>query len=412
MLAGRARAKGLEFRVIHRSKHPGRLIGDPGFLRQIVFNLVTNAIRFTVQGHVKVIVESAPRDDDHVIMTLTVEDSGIGIPQAEHERIFEAFEQVHDSAPQHQIGTGLGLTIVRRLVDALGGRIELESSPGSGSRFKVILDVQRDTHIEPNPVAASMQPQERQLLHILVVDDNDTNRLVAGHLLARQGYRVTEVASGAEALAVTAENRPDLVLMDVRLPGMNGMEAMAAIRAQPGCETIPAIALTAHALMGDRDRFMMMGMEGYVAKPFSAESLLTEMERVLGMARVRRIRVRSGKREGQRFARLIDSLDGNSRLFAIVARKAAEDFNAAAIDMPRWLRQRDWDSLIEQAHKLKGSWPMYATPEHVMLAERCMSAVARRQMDMAREPVAALCSALKETAQELKLWLEQYREIP
>jgi PAS domain S-box-containing protein len=410
MLAVRARGKGLSFRIIHRSKHAGRLIGDPGLLRQIVFNLVSNAIRFTPNGHVKVTVDTSPRDRDHVKMTLTVEDSGIGIPLHEQQRVFEPYAQVHDAAPHPQTGTGLGLTIVKRLVDAMGGQIELESEAGAGTRFTVTLEFQReaqsdlDTPVKPTP------ERERRQLHVLVVDDNDTNRLVAGRLLARHGYRVTEVASGPEALAVTATTRPDLVLMDVRLPGMNGMEAMAAIRTQPGHENIPAIALTAHALVGDRERFMTMGMEGYVSKPFSTEALLTEMERVLGMARMRRIRGRSGQHEGQRFARLIDSLDGSTSLFAIVARKAAEDFSAAAIDMPRWLRQCDWDSLIEKAHKLKGSWPMYSTPEHVMLAERCLSAVTQRQSEAAREPVATLAAALKETAHALTAWLERNRE--
>jgi PAS domain S-box-containing protein len=411
-LAARAKAKSLDFRVIHRGLERGRLLGDPGFLRQIAYNLVVNAIRFTDHGHVRVITRTRPAADGRVAFTLTVEDSGIGIAESEHQRIFEAFTQAHETRSQHQIGTGLGLAIVRRLVDALGGRIGLESTPGRGSRFTVLLEFEHDEHAATETVTevatVGVSIPNPSQLHILVVDDNDTNRLVAGRLLARHGYRVTEVASGPEALAVAAEHRPSLVLMDLRLPGMNGLEAMAAIRTLPGCEQIPAIALTAHALVGDRERFVMMGMEGYVSKPFSGEVLLAEMDRVLGMASMRRIRVPT-QGGGQRFSRMIDSLDGNPRLFAIVARKAAQEFRDSASELPERLRQRDWPWLIEQIHKLKGSWPLYATPEHAMLADRCMTAVSRRNITATREPLAALVSALKETAQDLDQWLERYR---
>lgn len=419
-LAARAKAKSLDFRVIHRGLQRGRLLGDPGFLRQIAYNLVVNAIRFTDSGHVRVITSAHPAADGKVGFTLTVEDSGIGIAESEHQRIFEAFTQAHATQSQHQIGTGLGLAIVRRLVDALGGRIELESRLGHGSRFSVFLEFEHDEHAGAESGSDSASEIAHQIasagvsipapsqLHILVVDDNDTNRLIAGRLLARHGYRVTEVASGPEALAVAAEHRPALVLMDLRLPGMNGLEAMAAIRTLPGCEQIPAIALTAHALVGDRERFVMMGMEGYVSKPFSGEALLAEMDRVLGMASMRRIRA-PAHGGNERFSRMIDSLDGNPRLFAIVARKAAQEFRDSASELPERLRQRDWPWLIEQIHKLKGSWPLYATPEHAMLAERCMSAVSRRNIAATREPLAALVSALKETAQDLEQWLQRYR---
>lgn len=408
-LAARAKAKSLDFRVMHRGLERGRLLGDPGFLRQIAYNLVANAIRFTDHGYVRVITQTRPAANGKVAFTLTVEDSGIGIAESEHERIFEAFTQAHETHSQHQIGTGLGLAIARRLVDALGGRIELESAPQHGSRFTVRLEFERDEQSPTNVARTGPPKPDPAQLHILVVDDNDTNRLVAGRLLARHGYRVTEVASGPEALAVAAEHRPALVLMDLRLPGMNGLEAMAAIRTLPGCEQIPAIALTAHALVGDRERFGMMGMEGYVAKPFSAETLLAEMDRVLGMASVRRIR--SPKRVGsaERFSRMIDSLDGSPRLFAIVARKAAQEFRAAAAELPERLRQRDWPWLIEQIHKLKGSWPLYAEPKHAMLADRCMAAVSRRNITATSEPLAALVSALRETAHDLEQWLERYR---
>lgn len=409
-LAARARDKGLDFRVIHRVHDLGRVIGDPGFLRQIAYNLVGNAIRFTDQGHVRVTVRSVADEDSRVAFTLVVEDSGIGIPEDEHERIFEAFTQAHDAASQHRIGTGLGLAITRRLVEAMGGRIEVDSTPGSGSTFTVHLAFEQDHHTSEEIAGVEHSIGEQGQLHVLVVDDNDTNRLVAGRLVARSGYRVTEAAAGPEAIEIAAKDRPALVLMDLRLPGMNGLEAMAAIRALPGCAQVPAIALTAHALVGDRDHFLMMGMEGYVAKPFSGEALLAEMDRVLGMARVRRNRAPiSASGDSGRFSRLLDSLDGNPRLFAIIARKAAQEFRAAADDLPVRLQQRDWAALIEQVHRLKGSWPLYAAPGHAMLADRCMGTVSRRNAAATREPLAAFCTALKETALALEQWLEHHR---
>lgn len=410
MLAARARDKGLDFRVIHRAHALGRLIGDPGFLRQIAYNLVGNAIRFTDRGHVRVTVKTSAADNGRVAFVMDVEDSGIGIPADEHERIFEAFTQAHVEAPQHRIGSGLGLAIARRLAEAMNGRIELESTQGVGSRFSLHLEFDQDQHTSEDSTAIEHSVGEHAQLHVLVVDDNDTNRLVAGRLVARNGYRVTEAATGPEAVEIAANDRPALVLMDLRLPGMNGLEAMAAIRALPGCALVPAIALTAHALVGDRDRFLMMGMEGYVAKPFSGEALLAEMDRVLGMARVRRIRLPEAHVVGGgRFSRLLDSLDGNPRLFAIIARKAAQEFRSAADDLPRHLKQRDWPALIELVHRLKGSWPLYAAPGHAMLADRCMGTVSRRHAAASREPIAALCTALRETAHALEQWLEEQR---
>jgi len=411
-LAARARDKKLDFRVIHRAHGLGRLIGDPGFLRQIAYNLVGNAIRFTDRGHVRVTVKTSEAENGRVAFVMDVEDSGIGIPADEHERIFEAFTQAHVEAPQHRIGSGLGLAIARRLAEAMNGRIELESAQGVGSRFSLHLEFDQDPHTREDSTAIEHSVGEHAQLHVLVVDDNDTNRLVAGRLVARNGYRVTEAASGPEAIEIAANDRPALVLMDLRLPGMNGLEAMAAIRTLPGCAHVPAIALTAHALVGDRDRFLMMGMEGYVAKPFSGEALLAEMDRVLGMARVRRIRssvapVVAGS--GGRFSRLLDSLDGNPRLFAIIARKAAQEFRTAADDLPRHLKQRDWPALIELVHRLKGSWPLYAAPGHAMLADRCMGTVSRRHAAASREPIAALCTALRDTAHALEQWLEEHR---
>lgn len=408
-LTARAREKGLDFRVIHRAHDLGRLIGDPGFLRQIASNLVGNAIRFTEQGHVRVTVRTEPTDHGRVAFTLIVDDSGIGIPDEQHERIFEAFTQAHDTIAPHRVGTGLGLAIVRRLVDAMHGTIELESSPGNGSRFTVHLEFEQDVHGVEESATPAAGAESTAGLHVLVVDDNDTNRLVAGRLVARNGFRVSEAASGPEAIEIATRDRPALVLMDLRLPGMNGLETMAAIRALPDCAQIPAIALTAHALVGDREHFLMMGMEGYVSKPFSAETLLAEMDRVLGMVRVRRIHAPGPRNEPERFARLIDSLDGNPRLFAIIARKAAQEFRDAAERLPQQLKQRDWPALIELVHRLKGSWPLYAAPAHAMLADRCMGMVTRRNAAGSREPLAAFCTALRETAQELDQWLENHR---
>ena len=279
----RARAKGLAFDWRHDA--PGSYAGDPVRLRQVVNNLLSNALKFTDTGRIGLDVRAEPLAGDRVVLRIAVSDTGIGIPPDQRERIFEAFQQADNSSARIYGGTGLGLAIVRRLVGHMGGRVGVESTPGAGSTFsaEIPLRVERRTKPRETPPPAVAAPAGGAT--VLLVEDHPVNRLLARSLLERGGFRVEEAEDGPAAIARFRAARPDLVLMDIQLPGMSGFDALRALRAleKPG-EHVPVIALTAHALSGDRERCLEAGMDGYLSKPYTREGLAAEIARVLQRA--------------------------------------------------------------------------------------------------------------------------------
>lgn len=286
-LALGARAKGL--RIFHAvdTETPDFLLGDPGHLRQILTNLIGNAIKFTERGTVTVSMAASAVDapTGKVTLKTVVKDTGIGIPEALHEEIFKSFNQGATSAHAKYGGTGLGLTISRELVEMMGGRIWIESRPGQGSAFHftielALADEEQDSFEEP----VSPPPvQPRRHLKILLAEDNRINSLYAVHLLEKLGHSVRPTANGMQVLTALREERFDLVLMDVRMPEMDGAEATRRIRAgEVGDPAIPIVALTAYALQGDRERFLAVGMDDYVSKPLDSAELERVIERVSG----------------------------------------------------------------------------------------------------------------------------------
>jgi PAS domain S-box-containing protein len=277
LLAVRAHQKGLELTCRVRPEVPERLVGDVNRLLQIVVNLVGNAIKFTDEGEIGVTVAIEGQEDGAVRLRFTVRDTGPGIPAEKHETIFEAFSQGECPTGRKHAGTGLGLSISRRLVEMFKGRIWVESAPGQGSAFhftacfevvQAPANVTAIRHIAPGPRG----------LQILLAEDNRVNQLVASRLLGRAGHRVDIAETGREAVRMTAERSYDLILMDVQMPEMDGIEATASIRARG--ETIPIIAVTAYAVRGDRERCLAAGMDGYVSKPIQADELYVEIERL------------------------------------------------------------------------------------------------------------------------------------
>jgi CheY-like chemotaxis protein len=273
MLRSRADEKGLRLICAVAPDVPDELRGDSGRLRQIIVNLVGNAIKFTSHGEVAVRVQA----DAPEFLHFAVSDTGIGIPLAKRESIFDAFGQADSSTTRQFGGTGLGLTISRRLVELMGGRIWIESEVGQGSQFHFtvrlvsILDV--PTVSPPPSLAAADGPVAS--LRLLVAEDNAVNQMLMARLLERRGHRVTLVATGREALEALEKERYDLVFMDVQMPGMDGLEATAAIREKEDRDGthLVVIALTAHAMKGDRERCLAAGMNDYLCKPIDAQEL-------------------------------------------------------------------------------------------------------------------------------------------
>jgi len=291
-LGHRAQSKGLALDWSLDPTLPARVEGDPVRLRQVLLNLVGNAIKFTDHGgvgvRVGVLAAVAPTllappicVDADVMLHVAVRDTGIGIPADKHAAIFEAFEQADGSTTRKYGGTGLGLAICTRLVGMMGGRLWLESTPGVGSTFHFTVRLHvpsataSDATVEP-PAAAPHG------LRILLVEDNVVNQRLATRLLEQRGNAVTVAGNGREALDLLACTAFDVVLMDVQMPIMGGFEATAAIRAgeTSGGPRQPIIAMTAHAMTGDEARCLGAGMDAYVSKPIRAADLFAAIARV------------------------------------------------------------------------------------------------------------------------------------
>jgi PAS domain S-box-containing protein len=272
-----ARNKQLSLQCDFSADLPDMAIGDPGRLRQILMNLVGNALKFTHQGEIMVRVLRLL----DATLQFSVSDTGIGISDEKQKSIFEAFVQEDTSSTRHYGGTGLGLAIVSQLVALMQGRIWLESKAGSGSTFYFTARFGLATAI---PVKDETQPREERFaatptgkLHILIADDNLVNLRLARSLLAKQGHSAVAVGSGREALAALEQQNFDLALMDVQMPDMDGFETTKAIRSQERISQkhLPIVAMTAHAMIGDRERCLAAGMDSYVTKPVDAAKLFT-----------------------------------------------------------------------------------------------------------------------------------------
>jgi len=270
---------------------PAYFFSDEGRIRQILLNLLSNAIKFTDQGFVRLRVFALMSQDVHgepgLLLRFEIQDSGIGISSADQEKLFQEFSQIERSFTRRFGGTGLGLAISRRLVDLFHGEIGVESQPGKGSRFWFMLPLQvaKDTP-QTEEIAQELQQissvEEDRLYHILLVEDNDTNRLVARRYLEKAGFLVEEAINGVEAIAKAKAAAFDLILMDVSMPEMDGMLATCHIRALGGGNArVPVIALTAHVMAGDRELCLAAGMNDYLHKPLDYDALRKTLHRWL-----------------------------------------------------------------------------------------------------------------------------------
>ena len=278
LFAQEAKAKGLGLETDVDPALPARLVGDDLRLRQILFNLVGNAVKFTPSGEVSLRV--APGTDQGRVL-FTVKDTGVGISEDLLRRVFEPFTQGDGSYLRRYEGAGLGLAIVKRLVDMMDGDLSLTSAPGQGSTFTVSLPLALPGR--PRPVASG-QAKECSGLNILLVDDDPVNRMVAKGMLEKAGHRVSEARHGQEGLEVLSRDDFDCLLMDVMMPVMDGVSAAKAVRdrARFGAKAdVPIIAMTAYAMPGDKEKFLAQGMDGYVAKPLTAQALTLAIEKAV-----------------------------------------------------------------------------------------------------------------------------------
>ena len=491
------RASSQQLEVISRicPELPDRVISDPSRLRQILNNLIGNAIKFTHSGEVVLTVSGDIEADGYLFLNFSVRDTGIGIPQEKQQLIFDAFAQADNSTTRRYGGTGLGLSITQKLVRLLGGHISVQSTPGSGSDFHFSIPVQlaAEQPIQPAPteladmpvlvvddnptnrswleamlkswsmrptlaangfealdllarqpfplilldghmpgmsgfeVAQQIQEERRSAtvimltssgergdakrcqalgirgyltkpvsqdellttirllqnpadttatselvtrhtvrelghsLNILLAEDNPVNQKLAVTILHRRGYHVTVVSNGQEALDAIAASQFDLVLMDMQMPVMDGMEACQHIRAMQAAGTLaplPIIALTANAMSGDRERYLQAGMDGYISKPIDAARTLEEIHRVLGDAQASVPPEPAPEQDNTpvfQHAQALKNCDGDESFLPLLLAAFLDDMPVRLAELRQGLQEGDLPAIIMAAHTLKGS---------------------------------------------------------
>jgi two-component system, sensor histidine kinase len=282
----RASQKGLTFEASVDGAVPNHLIGDSLRLRQVIFNLLTNAIKFTERGRVTLDVRLESSCDREAWIRFSIADSGIGISASDQERIFAPFTQVDASTTRRREGAGLGLAISADLIRAMGGSRSVQSELGLGSKFSFTVPLLIDrSKLDDVPSAvddrslngAALEPTTGASLRVLLAEDTPTNQLLVRHALGRRGHQVVVAGDGRTAVQFVRRGRYDVVLMDLQMPDMDGFEATAEIRALPG-EQPPIIALTAHSMVGDRERCLAAGMQNYLSKPIDLRELIEVVE--------------------------------------------------------------------------------------------------------------------------------------
>ncbi|GFO59897.1 histidine kinase [Geomonas silvestris] len=292
LVAETAQRKGLGLSSHVAPQVPEAAGGDPWRLRQVLLNLVSNAMKFTETGEVAVSVDLEEEQQESLLLRFSVSDTGIGIPQGVQARIFEQFSQADQSMSRRYGGTGLGLTIVKQLVEMMGGRVGVVSEVGKGSTFWFTVRLRKSRDAELPTLTGTLatqstfSPQATQVAedapHILLVEDNPVNQEVGLAMLEGLGYQATLAHNGAQALELLSRGSYDLVLMDCQMPELDGYEATRRIRsgeqaaaALSGApaQRLPVVAITAHALVGDRERCFEAGMDDYLAKPFTQDDL-------------------------------------------------------------------------------------------------------------------------------------------
>jgi signal transduction histidine kinase/CheY-like chemotaxis protein len=282
IMGGNAKKKKLELSVIISNNDDYEVCGDPLRVKQVMVNLLTNAIKYTESGSIEMNLTLDSKDEKKAVYIMKVKDTGIGIAKNKIADIFDAFAAENKSEKMTYKGKGLGLAIVKSIIDHMGGKISIESKVDNGTEFlcKLPFDLTEDES-EIKQITKAPEKTSKAKLRILVAEDNFVNQRLVKELLRRQGYNVDIVENGLKLFEVMEKSKYDVILMDVQMPVMDGLEATSIIR-EIEKETgghIPIIGITAYSMKADRDRCIEAGMDDYLAKPFSKEEFYKKIER-------------------------------------------------------------------------------------------------------------------------------------
>ena len=364
-LALRASLNNLRFEYVVSDNVPDHLIGDPHRLGQILMNLVSNAIKFTHAGKIAVSVRQESIQASRVTLLFSVRDTGIGIPPEKHRVIFDPFTQADGSTTRKYGGTGLGLSIASGLAKMMDGRIWVESQPGQGATFyfTVTMNLTGEKAVHRSARLADVPRQgDKRSLRILLAEDNTVNQRLATHVLEREGHHVQVAGSGREAIAMLQREEFDLVLMDIQMPELNGLQATAHIRQMERIsgKRLPIVAMTAQTGDSDRQRCLKAGMDAYVSKPIRVSELMNLIESVVPGGCSMESKADQKTVAEKQFAHLDEALalsrvGGDFELLREVVGLFLDDYPRALEKIRNAVAANDASGVEHNAHSLKGS---------------------------------------------------------
>jgi PAS domain S-box-containing protein len=366
------RNKPVEFKLTIEEDVPITLWGDKGRLRQVLVNLISNAIKFTQEGWVRLRVAISRNDLSQLWIRFEVEDTGIGIPWERQEAIFERFMQADVATSRAFGGSGLGLTISKRIVELQGGRIGVNSEPGWGSTFWFEIpfgtEVPQGQEVVAEPAIEVPEALPKSVkAHVLVAEDNQLSQLLARKILEQSGFKVSLANNGREVLLFLRDTRPDLILMDVQMPEMDGRETTSIIRSEmlPDIASIPVLGMTAHAVEEELDSCLKAGMNDYLVKPLMPEELLRKIKMLLRVEAVKPLVDLPPLSSFQVIQpeKLHEVTGGDPamerELIALFQKESVESLNR----MEACIRSSDWDGLYKATHFIKPSFYLFGVEE-------------------------------------------------
>jgi CheY-like chemotaxis protein len=418
-LGFRAHQKGLELMTDVAPGVPEIVVGDPGRLRQVVANLVGNAIKFTPEGHVVLAAAVEAREGDRVTIRFEVADTGVGIAPEKQEVIFEPFRQADGSTTRRFGGTGLGLTISQKIVLLMGGRIWVDSILGHGSTFhftaafavgqpKAALaelpDARRAARpftrrsVRPTP-GQTLSPPRR--LRLLLAEDNTMNQQLARRLLEKRGHEVLTAETGRAAVEIWERERVDAILMDVQMPVMSGIEATRIIRAREEGSgmRVRIIAMTAHVMKGDTDRCIAAGMDDYVSKPIDRERLLSLVEGAVAVPAA--TEAAAAVSDCEEFVRRVG---GDASLAREMAHIFIADSGRLLGAVQTAVARGDAAAVRESAHALKGAAANFNASSVVALAVELENIARLGEMALAIAPAERLATELDRLLADIRIF--------